>query len=114
MSDHPDLDLEAVKADLLERLAELDRLSEQSRQARAPVTLEQQSVGRLSRMDALQGQAMALAVQRRRETARTRILQALKRLEEGEFGYCVRCGEPIQLERLRLDPTIPTCIRCAA
>ncbi|RMD92288.1 MAG: TraR/DksA family transcriptional regulator [Alphaproteobacteria bacterium] len=38
---------------------------------------------------------------------------ALKRIEEGEYGYCVRCGEEIAPERLDLLPHTPFCARCA-
>lgn len=76
------------------------------------VTLDQQSVGRLSRMDALQQQAMARATQTRRNQMKTRIQAALKRMDEGEFGYCIDCGEDIPANRLELDPTVPLCISC--
>lgn len=81
--------------------------------ARAPVELDQQAVGRLSRMDALQVQAMAMAEARRRTARRARIRAALARLETEEFGFCQVCGEPIAARRLDLDPTVATCIGCA-
>ncbi len=80
---------------------------------RRTVTLDQQSVGRLSRMDALQQQAMAQATQARRNQMAQRIRAAIERLEMGEFGYCVTCGEAIARARLDLDPTAATCISCA-
>ena len=78
------------------------------------VELDQQSVGRLSRMDALQRQALAQATQRRRLARRVRIKAALARIEEGEFGFCQDCGEPIPQARLMLDATLPNCIECAS
>jgi DnaK suppressor protein len=80
---------------------------------RAIVTLDQQSVGRLSRMDAMQRQAMAQATARRRQARASRIEAALGRIEDGEFGYCQDCGEEIGSRRLELDPTLPTCVSCA-
>jgi len=77
------------------------------------VQLDQQSVGRLSRMDALQHQAMAKATRARRAQAEQRVRAALARIDEGEFGYCMECGEEIAEKRLALDPTVPTCITCA-
>ncbi|TCO70902.1 TraR/DksA family transcriptional regulator [Rhodovulum euryhalinum] len=77
------------------------------------VALDQQTVGRLSRMDALQKQAMAKAQQARRAMAERRIRAALSRIDEGGFGYCTDCGEPIAEKRLDLDPTISTCINSA-
>jgi len=76
----------------------------------APVELDQTQQGRLSRMDAMQQQAMAAETQRRRQRDVHLLDAALKRLDEGEYGYCVNCGEAIGTERLALDPATPFCI----
>ena len=60
------LDLHEFKARLLELQSELGDLDTISKEATATVVLDQSSVGRLSRMDALQGQQMALETERRR------------------------------------------------
>ncbi len=88
-------------------------LTESTQDSRKPVELDQTSVGRLSRMDALQTQAMQLETGRRRDLELKRIESALKRIEEGDFGYCVTCGEDIEEKRLAHDPTFPTCVACA-
>lgn len=93
--------------------AELMAQRETTRDSRAPVELDQASVGRLSRMDAIQVQAMALAAEQRRLDGIGRIDQALTRLEDGSFGECIVCGDPIAPKRLELDPAIATCIACA-
>ena len=93
---------------------EISDLSEMSKDARAVVALDQQSVGRLSRMDALQGQAMANEAQRRRDLELLRIEQAFQRLEDGDFGYCIECDAEIPLKRLEIDPAATHCVKCAA
>lgn len=99
----------------LEReLEELDALLQQTARDSAPVELDQQSVGRVARMDAMRMQAMAQETQRRRRGRRPRIEAALKRIECGEFGYCTRCGDGISEKRLEVDPTYPLCVNCAA
>ncbi|MDD9877541.1 MAG: TraR/DksA family transcriptional regulator [Magnetovibrio sp.] len=87
--------------------------SQSTESERQPVELDQSMVGRLSRMDALQNQAMALEAERRRTVEIQRIDAALQRIEDGEFGYCVSCGEEIEPKRLEHDPTLPACIDCA-
>ena len=109
---------EQTRADLRALLiADRDRLEESlggADEAAKPVQLDQASVGRLSRMDAMQGQAMALAtVQRQRQRLR-RIDACLRRLEADDFGYCAQCDEPIDPRRLRLDPTLTLCTSCVA
>lgn len=80
---------------------------------RATVTLDQESVGRLSRIDAMQVQEMALAQARRRQAKRAAIDAALARVDTDEFGYCLKCAEQIARPRLDHDPTVTTCIDCA-
>lgn len=107
------LDLDAMRAKLLARreaLQEEDRISSEGRE---PVTLDQDSVGRLSRIDAMQLQEMALAQARRRKTELGAIDAALQRIGEGEFGYCLKCGEDIAAARLEHSPSVTTCIACA-
>lgn len=78
------------------------------------VELDQQSVGRLSRSDALQMQAMARAQGARRAAEARRLALALDRIAEGEFGYCEHCGEAIPPRRLDIDPTATRCVACAS
>ena len=64
-------------------------------------------------MDALQVQAMQIETNRRRHVELKRIESALRRLEDGEFGYCIICGKEIEDKRLNIDPTVPSCIACS-
>ena len=95
------------------RLAELDALSKLGEEGRAVVRLDQQSVGRLSRMDAMQAQSMALATEERREAERARVTAALRRIDSGDYGYCLNCDEAIDPRRLDIDPAAPLCLDCA-
>lgn len=88
-------------------------IAESSRQAAATVELDQTRVGRLSRMDALQSQALSQEAIRRREIELANISSALARIEAGEYGYCEECGEEIAFGRLEIDPAGPLCVSCA-
>jgi len=107
------LDQSAFRDRLNAMLSDLEQDSQSTNDGRKPVELDQTSVGRLSRMDALQVQAMQLETERRRNQERQRIIAALRRLDEGDFGYCAVCGEDIEPKRLEHDPTVPSCIACA-
>ncbi|WP_457812592.1 TraR/DksA family transcriptional regulator [Sinorhizobium meliloti] len=98
---------------LRDELEETTRRIEDSKDHRAPVELDQQSVGRLSRMDSIQQQAMAQDITRRRQQRTIAIERALSRIRAGEYGYCADCGEPILVRRLEVDPTFERCVRCA-
>ena len=104
----------AMRAALEARRAELSRHSEATAADRAPVELDQSRVGRLSRMDALQGQEMAKAQDARRGQELQRTLAALARIDSGTYGDCLRCGDEIAAKRLRADPATPLCIDCAS
>jgi DnaK suppressor protein len=110
----PENDLDGTRQALIQRLDDLHQSIDDTKESRKPVKLDQVSVGRLSRMDAMQVQAMALAAGRLRAQEIERIKAALKRIDSGEFGYCVTCGEEIAPKRLAVDPTSATCIRCAS
>ena len=71
------------------------------------------SIGRLSRMDALQNQQMALELKRRQENQLLRIENAFKRLANGQYGLCGKCKKPIEEDRLEGFPDTVTCMRCA-
>jgi len=101
------------RAALTQAAQALDAAEALGRDGGKTVMLDQQAVGRLSRMDALQHQAMALADRGRRAAMRRRIEAALARIAAGRFGECLECGEEIAVKRLELDPTLPTCIACA-
>lgn len=113
MSAPPGVDLKLFRQRLLERQQELAALSDAATDARKPVELDQQSVGRLSRQDALQQQAMAKAQEARRAVELRKIKDALKRIDEDEFGWCAECGEAIDVRRLDIDPTAMQCAPCA-
>ena len=108
------MDETAARERLLRRREELDEEDMISAGDRAPVILDQDSVGRLSRIDAMQVQAMALAAERRRQVERQRIEAALTRLDEGEWGFCLACGKEIAPARLEHDPSVTSCIECAS
>ena len=78
------------------------------------VELDQSKVGRLSRMDALQGQAMSQETKSRHENMLRNISGALSRIESGDYGYCLKCDELISTARLDVDPAVSLCITCAS
>lgn len=108
-----DLNLNFFKQQLEQRLEALIEGHEAQRREGTPIQLDQACVGRLSRLDAMQQQAMAQATARRAELEKQRIQTALNRLLSGDYGYCVKCEEEISEGRLRIDSATLVCITCA-
>lgn len=113
MSNRTDINIKALKKKLLAHRQEILNDNALTEEERQPVELDQTSVGRLSRMDAIQNQAMALETDRRRHVELQHIEAALKRIEDGEYGECLNCGEDIAAKRLEIEPTAAVCISCA-
>ena len=101
------------KKRLLGQKQELLELNLSASQAAEVVELDQTRQGRLSRMDALQAQAMSKAMQERRQLQIKQIDDALRRIEQDEYGYCLRCEEEIASQRLEYNPAVTLCIKCA-
>lgn len=105
--------LERFKKQLKEMESELGAAVEGKADATAPVTLDT-SIGRLSRMDAIQSQQMALALKARQQQALLRVRNALKAIANGTYGQCRRCKGLIVVERLEAQPDAVICVNCAA
>lgn len=109
----PDIVLADMRDKLLKLRKELEHIAETGDESSRIVELDQSRVGRLSRMDAMQAQAMAQASGQRRQATMRNIELALARIENGDYGLCRSCDEPINPRRLEFDPTATLCIACA-
>ena len=101
------------KALIEQKIVQLQALQLEARAACDTVVLDQSRVGRLSRMDAMQSQAMNQAAQRRREAELIRLQSALQRLGQEAYGFCEDCDEPISEGRLMIDLAADYCVQCA-
>lgn len=100
------------RARLLAELAAARESLGSSAASAKTVTLDQTSVGRLSRMDALQQQAMAQGMSLRLERRIQGIEAALARFEAGSYGLCCQCDDEIAEARLESDPAAVFCAAC--
>ena len=112
---YPELDptqIASMRTLLEQERRELHAQLELGNDAARPVKLDQQSVGRVSRIDAIQQQQMALASQQQAEKQLRRVELALQRVDAGEYGICQDCEEPILFARLQAQPFASLCIDC--
>ena len=70
------------------------------------------SLGRLTRMDAIGQKSINDKALRNAELKKQRVLSALNRIETGDFGYCLECGDEISAKRLCVMPESTLCIDC--
>lgn len=78
------------------------------------VELDQASVGRVSRGDALQAQSMAQETSRLKQQQLRKISMALSSISSGDYGYCSVCDAQIDHRRLEIDPASTMCVPCAS
>ena len=97
---------------LLKRKQDLQDYLKEAKASSRPVDLND-PIGRLSRMDAIQQQQMALNTFKQAQVNLQLVEAALKRLDEGEYGVCLRCEEEISPKRLMARPEAPFCTKCS-
>lgn len=114
MNDYSDEILLAHRDNINRQLIVLESLEETARAAAKTVILDQSMFGRLSRMDALQGQSMAKATAIRRQLELVQLRKALERMDEGGFGECIECLEYIDPRRVAHNPAVALCLKCAS
>ena len=103
-----------IRQRLIRLREELESIAATGAESSRIVELDQAKVGRLTRMDAMQAQAMAQATSQRREQMLRKIEAALLRVDNDDFGICRVCEEPIPVKRLEFDPTATRCVDCAS
>ena len=107
------MQINSFKQQLLDLRSELSDLSSTSADAAKPVELDQAAIGRLTRMDAMRAQSMAIETKVRRQHQLLIIEGALQRITTGDYGVCLTCGEEMNIRRLQVDPSYTQCIKCA-
>ena len=101
-----------LKADLLALQTSLRATLESSVDAAKPVQLDQQAMGRVSRIDAIQQQKMVQANRQRAQLRLHQVQAALRAVEEDEYGLCRLCDEFIRFGRLKARPEAVICLEC--
>lgn len=96
---------------LLDLQQELKQTLESASDSCKPVDLDS-PIGRLSRVDALQQQAMAKAKTAGLKRRLQQVEAALQAMRSGRYGECRMCEEPIDYARLKARPEAPLCFEC--
>ena len=109
-----DNELQRFKQQLAQQRAELTAALQMAQSSTEPVKLDQSSVGRVSRMDAMQSQSMAVETTRLKQQQLRRISAALALIQSGDYGYCSECDNDIDLRQLEIDPSATMCVPCAS
>jgi DnaK suppressor protein len=107
-----EIEVEAFRQRALLELAQIEQALKAGADSSGVVVLDQSCTGRLSRMDAMQQQAMGSGLAERLRVQKRKLLAALERMREGQFGICCQYHEGLPLERLEADLAAPFCMQC--
>ena len=97
-----------IKNQLHAFTSRIDSLHEQA----MPVLLDQQNVGRISRIDAIAQQQLARADERQALEKIKQLQSAQLKIQDDDYGWCDACGEAIGFSRLSIQPKVIKCLRC--
>ena len=73
----------------------------------------QNSIGRISRMDAINNKSVTEAALRQAKKEMYALDTIKKKINEKDFGQCIKCRKQIPFERILLVPESIYCVNCA-
>ena len=112
MADLSERQIAQLEIDLKAMRDQLETAIEDNQGQLEPVLLDQQSVGRVSRIDAIQQQQMATALKQQQRLHLQQVNRAINELDNGDYGYCQQCGDVIAFARLKARPESVMCVKC--
>ena len=107
------MDKKAFKKKIEAEIQSLEEMLPKLEQSAKPVELDQSSVGRVSRIDALGNQAISEQALAKAQTKVKALKGVLEHIDDEDFGDCVVCGQPIPEKRLLVMPEHMVCVKCA-
>jgi DnaK suppressor protein len=105
-------DKQDIKKRILEELKKTEGLILDYKESTKPISPEN-AIGRVSRMDAINNKSVVEAALRKAEEKFNKLKLVLDKVNDADFGLCMRCGNPIPIGRILLMPQSRNCVRCA-
>ena len=105
-------DKQDIKKRILEELKKTEELILDYKESTKPISPEN-AIGRVSRMDAINNKSVVEAALRKAEEKLKKLKLVLDKVNDADFGLCMRCGNPIPIGRILLMPQSRNCVRCA-
>jgi len=105
-------DKQDIKKRILEELKKTEELILDYKESTKPISPEN-AIGRVSRMDAINNKSVVEAALRKAEEKFNKLKLVLDKVNDADFGLCIRCGNPIPIGRILLMPQSRNCVRCA-
>lgn len=101
-----------IKRRIEEEIVVTRELVDKYRELTKPIAPEN-AIGRVSRMDAINNKSVNEAALQKAELKLNNLQVALTKIDDDDFGICVRCNKPIPMGRILLMPQAISCVNCA-
>ena len=101
-----------VKKRIEEEISSTVKLIGKYKELTKPIAPEN-AIGRVSRMDAINNKSVNELALKNAEIKLNNLKVALTKLEDTDFGVCIRCHKPIPMGRILLMPQAVTCVNCS-
>ena len=103
---------EQIAQRINEDIISTSQLVKKYRELTRPIAPEN-AIGRISRMDAINNKSVNQVALTNAEIKLKNLQVALTKIDDSDFGNCIRCKQPIPIERILLRPQSVTCVQCA-
>ena len=101
-----------IKVQITSEIDKTEKFIQEYAELTKPISPEN-SIGRISRMDAINNKSVTEATLRKAKEKLEKLKFALSRVDDDDFGRCITCKKPIPLGRMLIMPQARTCVNCS-
>lgn len=100
-----------IRKRITEEIISTEKMVVKYQELTKPIAPEN-AIGRVSRMDAINNKSVNDLALKNTELKLINLRVALSRIDDADFGICIRCQNPIPIGRILLIPQAITCVNC--
>ena len=101
-----------LKQKLLDEITQTQLLIKEYQELTKPIAPDV-AIGRISRMDAINNKSVTEAAMRQAQEKLCNLQRVLSKIDDKDFGICIKCHKPIPLGRILIRPESLECVNCA-
>ncbi|WP_299337829.1 TraR/DksA C4-type zinc finger protein [uncultured Psychroserpens sp.] len=106
------MDKSQVKQTILDEISKTEASIEHYKDLTKPIS-PSDAIGRVSRMDAINNKSVNEASLRQAEQKLINLNRVLSKIDDDDFGICLKCKQSIPIGRILIRPQSLLCVNCA-
>lgn len=106
------MDKAEIKITIEQEILKTEKSIQNYRELTKPIS-PNDAIGRVSRMDAINNKSVNEASLRLAEIKLNNLKRVLSKIDDTDFGMCLKCKQPIPVGRLLIRPESLLCVNCA-